>query len=100
MILNGYSTSYSDSNSKFIKSPASGSSDLIYNSLKSNKTTYKSYNNIMMKKKLIEINNSPILKSNPKNCYGLLYISCFTARLKTESVHVALFFVSSLIREL
>ena len=43
--------------SKFIKSPASGSSDLIYNNLKSNKTTYKSYNNIMMKRKLIQINN-------------------------------------------
>ena len=32
--------------SKFIKFPASGSSDLIYNNLKTNKTTYKSYNNI------------------------------------------------------
>ena len=29
----------SNSNSKFIKSPASGSSDLIYNNWKSNKTT-------------------------------------------------------------
>ena len=44
----------SNGNSKFIKSPASG--DLIYNNLKSNKTTYKSYNNIMMKRKLIQIN--------------------------------------------
>ena len=42
--------------SKFIKSPASGPSDLIYNNLKSNKTTYKSYNNIIMKRKLIQIN--------------------------------------------
>ena len=40
----------------FIKSPASGSSDLIYNKWKSSKTTYKNYNNIMMKK-LIEKNN-------------------------------------------
>ena len=46
----------SSSSSKFIKSPASGSSDFIYNSWKSNKTTYKSYNNIMVKK-LIQINN-------------------------------------------
>ena len=45
------------SSSKFIKSPASGSSDLIYNNLRSNKTTYKSYNNIIMKRKLIQINN-------------------------------------------
>jgi len=36
--------------SKFIKPPASGSSDLIYNNWKSNKTTNKSYNNIMKKK--------------------------------------------------
>ena len=37
--------------SLLIKSPASGSSDLIYNNWKSNKTTYKSYNSIMIKKK-------------------------------------------------
>ena len=37
----------------FIKSPTSGSSDLIYSNWKSRKTTYKNYNNIMMKK-LIE----------------------------------------------
>ena len=43
-------TKHSNSSSKFIKSPASGSSDLIYNNWKSNKTTSKSYNNIMMKK--------------------------------------------------
>ena len=49
--------SHSKSNSKFIKSSASGSSDLIYNNWKSSKTTYKSYNNIMTKKKLIQINN-------------------------------------------
>ena len=41
---------YSSSSSKFLKSPAIGSSDLIYNYWKSNETTYKSYNNIMMKK--------------------------------------------------
>ena len=40
----------SSNSSKFIKSPASDSSDLIYNNWKSNKTAYKSYNNIMMKK--------------------------------------------------
>ena len=45
-----------ESESKFIKSLASGSSDLIYNNWKSNKTTYKSYNNIM-KKEIIQINN-------------------------------------------
>ena len=37
----------SSSSSKFIKSPASGSSDLIYNNWKSNKNIYKSYNNII-----------------------------------------------------
>ena len=51
------SNSNSNSNSKFIKSPASGSSDLIYNNWKSNKTTNKSYNNIMKKGILIQINN-------------------------------------------
>ena len=40
---------HSNSNSEFIKPPANGSSDLIYNNWKSNKTTCKSYNNIMMK---------------------------------------------------
>ena len=38
------------SSSKSIKSPASGSSDLIYNNWKSNKTTHKIYNYIMMNK--------------------------------------------------
>ena len=53
---------------------------------------------IKKKKKLIQINKLTYSKnSNPKNCYELLYISRFTARLKTESV--ALFFVTSLIRE-
>ena len=51
------SSNSNSSISKFIKSPASGSSDLIYNNLRSNKTTYKSYNNIIMKRKLIQINN-------------------------------------------
>ena len=40
------SCSSSSSSSKFIKPPANGSSDLIYNNWKSNKTTNKSYNNI------------------------------------------------------
>ena len=38
------------SSSKSIKSPASGSSDLIYNNWKSNKTTHKIYSYIMLKK--------------------------------------------------
>ena len=46
------SATKTSSSSEFIKSPASGSSDLIYNNWKSNKTTYKSYNNIMMKRRL------------------------------------------------
>ena len=52
----------------------------------------------MIKKKLIQRNKLTYSKnSNPKNYYKLLYIPRFTACLKTESV--ALFFVSSLIRE-
>jgi len=51
-----FTGSNNNSNSNFITSPASGSSDFIYNNWKSNKTTYKSYNNIMKKK--LKKNNS------------------------------------------
>jgi len=55
LVVYGNSNSYSNSSGKFIKSPASGSSDLIYNNWKSNKTTYKSYNNIIKKLILEEL---------------------------------------------
>ena len=51
-----------------MKSPASGSSDLIYNYWKSSETTIKNYNNILKKEKQRDYSKILILKIST-DCY-------------------------------